>query len=259
MNRRFLVMPFDDVKKFSGAAAGKAKLLKEHPEKYLLRSIMAGFFIVCAVIFSNVTASVFAAAGEPAWGKFLSSLVFAIAVMLIVFIGSELFTGNNLMMAFGAFSGSVSWKDVFKVWAVSWFGNLLGCVLLTVFWVLAGMSGAQDYFASFVPGKLALAPGVMFFKAVLCNFFVCLAVACGTKCKEETTKFLMILMCIAAFVIAGFEHCIANMSVFTAALLVVPDISFAAVIRSMVIVTLGNACGGALLLALPLRLMSADE
>ena len=49
--------------------------------------------------------------------------------------------------------------------------------------------------------------GEMFFRAVLCNFFVCLAVLCGIKLKEETAKILMIMICISGFVISGFEHC----------------------------------------------------
>lgn len=60
-------------------------------------AIMAGFFIVVAMIFSNVVGNVFSGAEEPAWGKFLGALVFSIAVLLISLVGGELFTGNNLV------------------------------------------------------------------------------------------------------------------------------------------------------------------
>ena len=100
----------------------------------------------------------------------------------------------------------------------------------------------------------------MFFRAILCNFFVCLAVACGMKCKNEVAKFFMIILCITGFVVAGFEHCVANMATFvTAALLVPGGISLTAALKSMVIVTIGNAIGGCVLLAWPLRMMSADK
>ena len=108
-------MPYDDVQKFSEAAVNKAKLLKEHPGKYFLRAVMAGFFIVVAMIFSNVVGNTFQST-DPAWGKLLGGIVFAIAVLLIVFIGAELFTGNNLVMAFGAYDKKVSWAQVGKVW-----------------------------------------------------------------------------------------------------------------------------------------------
>ena len=107
-------MPYDDVQKFSEAAVNKARLLKEHPGKYFLRAVMAGFFIVVAMIFSNVVGNTFQST-DPAWGKLLGGIVFAIAVLLIVFIGAELFTGNNLVMAFGAYDKKVSWAQVGKV------------------------------------------------------------------------------------------------------------------------------------------------
>ena len=246
-------MPYDDVQKFSEAAVNKAKLLKEQPGKYFLRSVMAGFFIVVAMIFSNVVGNVFQGS-DPAWGKLLGGIVFAIAVLLIVFIGAELFTGNNLVMAFGAFDKKVSWTQVGKVWLVSYIGNF------SVIFVLAGASGTADYYAGFIGNKLSIPVGEMFFRAILCNFFVCLAVACGMKCKNEVAKFFMIILCISGFVVAGFEHCIANMATFvTAALLVPGGISLTAALKSMVIVTIGNMIGGGLLLAWPLRMMSADK
>ena len=187
-------MPYDDVQKFSEAAVNKAKLLKEQPGKYFLRSVMAGFFIVVAMIFSNVVGNVFQGS-DPAWGKLLGGIVFAIAVLLIVFIGAELFTGNNLVMAFGAFDKKVSWTQVGKVWLVSYIGNFVGCLILSVIFVLAGASGTADYYAGFIGNKLSIPVGEMFFRAILCNFFVCLAVACGMKCKNEVAKFFMIIRC----------------------------------------------------------------
>lgn len=186
-------MPYDDVQKFSEAAVNKAKLLKEHPGKYFLRAVMAGFFIVVAMIFSNVVGNTFQST-DPAWGKLLGGIVFAIAVLLIVFIGAELFTGNNLVMAFGAYDKKVSWAQVGKVWLVSYIGNFVGCLILSVIFVLAGASGTADYYAGFIGNKLSIPAGEMFFRAILCNFFVCLAVACGMKCKNEVAKFFMIIL-----------------------------------------------------------------
>ena len=251
-------MVYDDVLKISKAAIAKAELLKNHFGKYFMRSIMAGFFIIAAMIFSNVVGNVFSAT-EPAWGKLLSSSVFALAVLLLSMIGGELFTGNNFVMAFGAFDKKVSWKDVFKIWGVSYIGNFIGCVILGIVFVLAGAAGTADYYAAFIPNKLELSVSVMFFKAILCNFFVCLGVLCGIKIKDEAAKIPMIILCIAAFVISGFEHCVANMGNFFVAYLLVPGLSLTTMLRSMVIVTIGNIIGGALFLAWPLRKMSMDE
>lgn len=251
-------MLYEDVQKVSNAAKNKITLLETDFGKYFMRTIMAGFFIVAAMIFSNVTGNVFAAE-SPAWGKFLSACVFALAVLLLSMIGGELFTGNNFVMAFGAFDKKVTWKETVKVWVVSYIGNFIGCALLAIVFVLAGAAGTQDYYASFIPNKLSIPVSEMFFRAILCNFFVCLGVLCGIKMKEEAAKVPMIILCIAAFVISGFEHCIANMGNFTVALLVVPGLSIPAMLKSMVVVTIGNIIGGAIALALPLRKMSLDK
>lgn len=251
-------MNYEDVQKVSNAAKAKKSLLENHPGKYFIRSMMAGFFIIAAMIFSNVVGNVFA--GESAaWGKFLGAIVFAIAVLLISLVGGELFTGNNFVMAFGAFDKQVSWKDVVKIWVVSYLGNLVGCILLGSVFALAGASGTADYYASFIPNKLAIPMDEMFFRAILCNFFVCLGVLCGIKLKEESAKIPMIIFCIAAFVISGFEHCVANMGNFWVAYLLLPGLSVTAILRSMLIVTIGNIIGGALVLAWPLRKMSMDK
>lgn len=251
-------MNYDDVQKISNAASAKIKLLNNHFGKYFLRAIVAGFFIVAAMIFSNVVGNIFSSEA-PYWGKLISAVVFSLAVLLISMIGGELFTGNNFVMAFGAFDKKVSWKDVAKVWGVSYIGNFIGCLILGVIFVLAGAAGTSDYYAAFIPNKLSLPIGEMFFRAVLCNFFVCLGVLCGIKIKDEAAKILMIILCISAFVISGFEHCIANMGNFTVAYILNPELSLMAMLRNMVVVTIGNIIGGALVLAWPLKKMSMDQ
>ena len=133
-------MPYEDVEKFEQIAKGKIRFLEEHFGRYVLRAIMAGFFIAVAMIYSNVVGNLFSES-DPAMGKFLSGIVFSIAVLLITFIGSELFTGNNLMMAFGAYQKAVSWKAVGKVWLVSYIGNFVGCFVFSLIFVGAGASG----------------------------------------------------------------------------------------------------------------------
>ena len=251
-------MNYEDVQKLSNAAKNKIGLLNGNFLKYFLRAVMAGFFIDVAVIYSNVIGSVFSGS-DPAWGKFLGAVVFSIAVLLISLVGGELFTGNNMVMAVGAFDKSVSWGDAGKVWLVSYLGNFVGCAIMALLFVGAGASGSADYFAGFINNKLTITMGQMFMRAILCNFFVCLGVLCGIKLKSETGKFLMIVMCISAFVFSGFEHCIANMGIFVVSLGLVDGLSVGLMLKSMLIVTIGNMVGGALLLAWPLRKMSADK
>lgn len=114
-----------DVETMAGAAQGKADICEHYPVKFFIRAIMAGFFIVVATILSNVSAAVLYST-YPQFGKLLGAFLFSIAIVLIVFIGGELFTGNNMTMAMGAYAGSCSWKQVLKVWLVSYIGNFVG-------------------------------------------------------------------------------------------------------------------------------------
>ena len=87
-----------DVETMAGAAHGKADICEHYPVKFFIRAIMAGFFIVVATILSNVSAAVLYST-YPQFGKLLGAFLFSIAIVLIVFIGGELFTGNNMTMA----------------------------------------------------------------------------------------------------------------------------------------------------------------
>ena len=226
--------------------------------KYFIRAIMAVFFIDVAMIYSNVVGNVFSKT-MPEWGKICGGISILHCSASDQLRRRRAFTGNNMVMAFGAYDKQVSWKEAGKVWGVSYLGNFVGCAILALLFVGAGASGTADYFAGFIGNKLSIPLGQMFFRAVLCNFFVCLGVLCGMKLKSDAGRFLMIVMCISGFVVSGFEHCIANMGIFVTAYCLVPGLSLGAMVKSMVVVTLGNMVGGALLLAWPLRKMSADK
>ena len=65
-------------------------------------------------------------------------------------------------MAFGAFDKKVAWKDAGKIWIVSYIGNFVGCVILSLIFVWAGASGTQDYFAGIMETKLSIPVGRCF-------------------------------------------------------------------------------------------------
>ena len=120
-----------DVETMAGAAQGKADICEHYPVKFFIRAIMAGFFIVVATILSNVSAAVLYST-YPQFGKLLGAFLFSIAIVLIVFIGGELFTGNNMTMAMGAYAGTCTWKQVLKVW-LGLHRQFCGCVFFKLF------------------------------------------------------------------------------------------------------------------------------
>lgn len=250
----------NDVTTVAGAAANKSYICNKYPAKFFIRAIMAGFYIVVATILSNVTAAVLYPT-YPQFAKLAGAFLFSIAIILIVFIGGELFTGNNMTMAMGVYNKSCSVTDMVKVWFMSYIGNFVGAFVMSALFVGSGASKQimTDYYSSIIPSKLSAAPFELLLRGVLCNFMVCLAVWTATRMKTESGKLIVMFCVIMAFVVAGFEHCIANMGTFSIAYMLLGGLDMALVAKSMIFVTIGNIFGGAVLLALPLKLMSADR
>lgn len=249
-----------EIAKLSDSAVAKYERASERTGQYMMSAVFAGFFIFVATVLSHVTSSLLM---DVNWAlaKVVGACVFPIAIILIVFIGGELFTGNNMAMAFGMYTGKTTIGQALKVWLYSYAGNLAGIVLLCVLFYFSGaqQDALTEYYSAVVPGKLELSAVQMLLRAVLCNFLVCLAVFTGVRMKSECGKIAIMIFVITTFVIAGFEHSIANMSTYTLAWLYLGNLSVWEIIRSMLIVTAGNMIGGCLLFSWPVFYMTRDS
>jgi nitrite transporter NirC len=174
---------------------------------------------------------------------------FGIALTLVVFAGAELFTGNNMVMLIGCLNGKTSWGWMIWLWVVCWFANLAGALLLA--WCMACTGLADGNVTGKFIGKVASAKMnagfiALFSRAILCNALVCLAVWMAAKTKNEAARVFLIFWCLFAFISCGFEHSIANMTIFGVALFTShPDtVTCAGFAWNMLPVTLGNIIGG---------------
>ena len=188
--------------------------------------------------------------------RLVGGLCFCLGLCLVLCCGAELFTGNVLMVCAKA-SKKISLAGLLRNWGIVWVGNLAGSlVALAIIYMsnLQAMNGGAvgDAFVSVAAGKVALEPVTLFFKAVLCNILVCLAVWIGFSSKTTADTGLGILLPISAFVACGFEHCVANMFFLPMGLLLntVAGIGAAGAITAggvaynLVLATLGNIVGG---------------
>lgn len=249
----------NEIESISNAAAEKAALAKNKIGKYFLKAMMAGFYIIVATILSAVSAAVLYPT-FPQFAKLLGAFLFSTAIMLVVFIGGDLFTGNNMTMTIGVMNKSCTMKDLGRVWLYSYIGNFIGAFILGYIFVKGGSSNKilTVYYESIIMTKLSVAPLQLFLRGILCNFMVCLAVLTNTRMKSEIGKQVMMFLVIMAFVVSGCEHCIANMGTFTISYMLLGGLPLGLIAKSMIYVTIGNIVGGAIFLAVPLKLMSTD-
>lgn len=253
--------PADIEQKAEAAAITKANL---QIGKMFVLAMFAGAFIAFGaaffVMFLGDTTLTFAAQ------RCLGGLCFCLGLVLVLCCGAELFTGNCLMIT-GVMSKKISWGGMFKNWIVVWIGNLVGAALVVFLLYMSNLQGMNggavgEQFVSVALGKVTLAPATLFFKGVMCNIFVCLAVWIGFAAKNVADKVIGILLPIAAFVAMGFEHCVANMFFlnmglackeiggFGADLANVAALNFGGVCYNLALATLGNIVGGAIFVGL---------
>ena len=237
-------------------ADGKIDDLRR-PGRYLVSSMLAGAFIGVAVVLLLAATGPLNAANSP-WTKVVQGLVFGIALTTVVFAGAELSTGNMMTMVQGALARRRGARAAAAVIIVSFVGNLLGSIVFA--WLVheGGMlavgatpghpGAAATLLASLVKAKSAETASALFFRGVLCNFLVCLAVWMAARTKSDGAKLALIFWCLLAFVSSGFEHVVANMTTFSLGLMEgVPGATVGEFGRNLLFVGLGNLVGGGLL------------
>ncbi|EGR2794337.1 formate transporter FocA [Vibrio navarrensis] len=195
------------------AEIGEGKATKD-PVKSFLLAISAGIHIGIAFVFYTTVTT---GAGDLPWGmtRLVGGLAFSLGLILVVVTGGELFTSSVLTLVARA-SGKISWRVLFKNWMVVYVGNLVGAILL-----VACMLTTKQYM--FDHGQVGLNAMAIsqhklhhgFFQAValgiMCNVLVCIAVWMTFSGRTLTDKITVMILPVAMFVSAGFEHCIANM------------------------------------------------
>ncbi|MFU8780919.1 MAG: formate/nitrite transporter family protein [Kiritimatiellia bacterium] len=253
---------FDEALQSAGSVAvTKRTFLRENPLGYIIASMLAGAYVGLGIILIFAIGGPLAAAGHPAQ-RLVMGASFGIALTLVVFAGSELYTGNTMFMSLGWLRKEVKLRDVGLVWLVSWTGNLIGALALSWLVVQAGSLLHAQSFIQTVAGAKTTAPAhVLFASGVLCNLLVCLALWTASRTKADTAKIILINLCLFAFIASGFEHSIANMTLLGIGVLyrAGTDLSWAGYFYNLLWVTLGNTLAGAVILAGAYHLMAKRE
>lgn len=237
------------VQAMANLAVAKENLLKKGLAKYLVLSLFAGLYVGLGIILIFTIGGV---VGDSPYKKVMMGVSFGIALSLVLMAGSELFTGNNMIMTVGSLEKKVSWMTTLKIWLYSYIGNLAGSIFAAWMFFMTGLSQGPvvDFILKTTEMKMNAPFMDLFFKGILCNILVCLAVLTFVKLKEETAKLIMIFWCLFAFITSGFEHSVANMTVLSIGLMLPHSeaISLMGFMNNLIPVTLGNIVGGAVVL-----------
>ena len=244
-------MYLDTLDHFAAVAEKKAAAVRSHPLPFFVSAVMAGAYVGLGIILIfSVGATI-----DPAWKRLVMGGSFGIALTLVVFAGAELFTGHTMSMPMGWLRKRVGAQDVAAAWALSWIGNLAGAAALA--WIFhAGGGGAllsdgAPLLHKAAAAKMSAPAGELFARAVLCNWLVCLALWMSARTSSDAARLGVIFWCLFAFIASGYEHSVANMTLFSIALLGnhPETVSLAGMAHNLLWVTLGNAVAGSLFMA----------
>ena len=180
--------------------------------RLFLLAVAAGVLIGLGAVTSSTAAHGLENAGLV---RLMSGLIFPVGLMMVILMGTELFTGNALMVT-AAIDGQITWGRLFRNWGIVFLGNLVGAVALAACMAFFGQLniGGGDlavYTAKVAAAKNALPWMNAFVLGIFCNLMVCIAVYQANTAQDTAGKVLAIFFPIMGFVLAGFEHCVADM------------------------------------------------
>ena len=260
------------------AAKGKTQLPLL---RLVLLSIFAGMFIACGASASSVAMH---AIGNVGLARLTAGAIFPVGLMMIVFVGGELFTGDCLMIM-GYLHREYRLVEVLRVLTVVFLSNFAGAAM---FAAMLNMTNQLDFSANMLGaftikvamGKVQMTFSSAFVSGILCNIFVCVAVLMAAASKDIAGKALAIFFPILAFVVSGYEHCVANMYYIPAGIFAAGNPAYAQaaitaygytaeqmealnwinlLVKNLLPVTLGNMVGGMVFVGIPLYLIHAQK
>ena len=237
------------------SAERKVGFFKSVPLKFFVYSIMAGVFCGLGMILAySAGGSLNFYESTKGLAKIVFGISFALSFTLIVYAGSELFTGDVCVIAIGTYNKAVSVKDGIKLLIFVYIGNFIGATAIAL---LIGSAGLLDnpmtaqYIVNNCAIKMNLSFSQSFIRGILCNMLVVLATWSTSKIKSEPAKMLILVWCVYGFCTSGFEHSIANMALFVMSMIspyTTSEISLMGYINNIIPVTLGNIVGGAFII-----------
>ncbi|MCL1802501.1 MAG: formate/nitrite transporter family protein [Eubacteriaceae bacterium] len=186
----------------------------------------------------------------PGINKLLGASVFPCGLMLVIYCGAELWTGNNLL-TLALMDKKITLSEMLYNWGLVYLGNIVGSYLLAWAVTASGLFSSDPILTvvqNVAAAKVGLTLGRAVIRGVLCNILVVLACWMQAASRDLIGKLIAVWFPIMLFVLIGFEHSIANMFFIPLGQFLGASVTFAdAWLRNILPVTVGNFIGGALI------------
>lgn len=227
--------------------------------KMFILGLFAGMYVAMAGAASTIVSLT---VDNPSIARLLTACVFPAGLAMITVAGSELFTGNTLIII-PVLEKKVTVFSMLKNWLIVYLGNLCGSILTAAMITFSHIPSLFDnklanQFVTLAQAKVSLSFSDALIRGILCNILVCIAVWMALGTKQIEGKIIALYFPIMLFLIAGFEHCVANMFYISVGLFTSTGYEITAAglnwfsffFHNLLPVTLGNIIGGSLIVGL---------
>jgi formate transporter len=243
------------------AAETGAKKIHRTWDRVLVSSFIAGAYISFGAL---VAITVSSGLDPGTWGTLptlFMGAAFTLGLVLVLVAGSDLATGNMMLVPLSAMRGKIGMSDVVRNLTLVLLGNVVGALFVAFFLAVqtdvigdAASEGnallTYERLASIAEGKTNHTAWETFLRGVGCNWLVCLAVWMSLAAQSVSGKILAVLFPVMAFVAMGFDHVVANMFFVPAAIFAdVPGIGWGDALWNWLLAGLGNLVGAVLFVA----------
>lgn len=239
--------------KLEQAVLKKVDLADKSPSRYFVRAMLATAFLTLATNMAfMVGEKVNHVDPTHSIGKLMYALFFGWALVMILFMNSELFTSNAMYFSAKLTRKVVKPSKAAKVLVLCYIGNFVGAIAMSALIVYSGTWGESigEFATSAVAAKLAKPPMDIFLQGIIANFVVNTAVIVSLNLKDDMAKVTSLVFIVFIFALFGSEHVIANFSAFSTVFFANNFAGFdlMAVLSNFLFATLGNIVGGGLLI-----------
>jgi len=241
--------------------------------KMLVLGILAGMFIALAGVGATIAPVTVIGTNFASIGRLLGAAVFPVGLSMVILAGSELFTGNCLIVI-SVLEKEVKLKAMLRNWFYVYIGNFIGGILIAA---LTVYGGTYSLFGNAVAvsainnavTKVTLPFTDVLLRGILCNFLVCIAVWMSNASKDVVGKVAAFFLPIMLFVLSGYEHSIANMYFIPTGIFAIGNFDYymaylqaygvagleslnwgAMIVRNLIPSTIGNIIGGTVMVGM---------
>lgn len=211
-----------------------------------LLGILAGMFIALAYV-GYLTATQVLMGVDKGLGKLVGACIFPVGIMLVLFVGGSLFTGNNLV-SIAYLDKQTTIKKVLLNWLVVWLGNFVGAVGTAFLLMKTETFHSKelvDLTLNLAKHKVELTASEAIISGFFCNILVALGVWMTYAGKDLISKLFAAWFPIMLFALSGYQHSVANMYILSMGKFLDPAAySIAAMGKNLINVSIGNILSG---------------